>query len=309
MFSLLGFSLFALLSGCLGLVLVLAGCGVHEGSFTRELVEALDAADIIYVDLYTMPSASWVLEALERWAGRVRVVGREFLEERSRLIMEDARVGNVVVLSAGDPLVATTHQSLLAEAARSGIKSRYIPGISGVCTAKAYSGLSYYRFGKIATIPGPWRGLKPYSVVSVIYSNLCVDAHTLLLLDVDERGVQLKPREALLGLLTVEEELSKTLGFRRVLGETPVLVVERAGAPDARIRIYDTITNLIESEEEARTPSSLVVPAPLNAVEAWILESRLNIKLERTWSKRVYERVGCCKAYETLVEWLSSNMP
>jgi diphthine synthase len=289
------------------LVLILAGCGVYSGSFTRELVEALDVADIVYVDLYTMPSALWVLEALGRWAGKVKIAGRELLEEQSRLIVEDARAGNVVVLSAGDPLVATTHQTLLAEAARLGVEFRYIPGISGVCAAKSYSGLSYYRFGKIATIPGSWRGLKPYSVVAVIYSNLCVDAHPLLLLDVDDRGAQLKPRDALLELLVVEEELSKTLGFKRVLGETPILVVERAGAPDARVQVYDSATHLLGSREDARIPSSLVIPAPLNMTEMWVLESRLKVKLGITWSRRVYERVECCRAYEAVVGWLSSS--
>jgi len=288
-------------------VLLIAGCGIYNGSFTRELIRALDEADIVYVDLYTMPSAMWVLDALRPWMGKVRIAGRELLEEKSRLIVSEAKISNVLVLSAGDPLVATTHQSLMAEAARMDVKVKYIPGISGVCVVKAYSGLSYYRFGRTTTIPGPWRGFKPYSVMAVTYSNLCIDAHTLLLLDVDERGTQLEPRDAISQLLLVEEELSKTLNIKRVLEKTPVMVVERGGAPDARILVFNRTTDLLEWRGVFKTPSSLIIPAPLSVTELWIIESRLNVKLEATWSKRVYERIDCCKAYETLLTWLSSD--
>ncbi len=290
------------------MVLVLAGCGVHDGSFTRELVRALDEADVVYVDIYTMPSASWVLDALRPWINKVRIAGRELLEDNLKLVLEDARVGNVLILSAGDPLVATTHQSLLAEASRLGINVRYIPGISGVCVAKAYSGLSYYRFGRTVTVPGPWRNLKPYSVIAVINSNLCVDAHTLLLLDVDERGEQLKPGDAVSQLIAVERELSRILDIRGVLEETPVMIVERAGTPDARIYLFDTAAELLGFKEDIRAPSSLIVPAPLSKTEMWILESRLNVKLKTVWSRRAYERVECCRTYETIVSWVSSNM-
>jgi diphthine synthase len=289
----------------LSLVLILAGCGVHSGSLTLDLVRALDEADIVYVDTYTMPSATWVLEALKPWAGKVRVAGRELLEDRLSTVLEEAMGRSVLVVSAGDPLVATTHQTLLAEARRLNIEVKYIPGVSGVCTAKSYSGLSYYRFGRTATVPGPWRRIKPYSVIAVIYSNLCIDAHTLLLLDVDEMEGQLRPRDAAHQLLDVEVELSTNLNIRRVLHETPVMVVERAGARDAGVHIFNSMVELLEWRDDARAPSSIIVPAPLSATELWILESRFNVKLGDRWSRRSHERREFCRNYEILVEWLS----
>ena len=289
------------------MALFIAGCGVYEGSFTRELLEVLDVADVVYVDLYTMPESSWVLVALERWRDKVRVASRELLEGMSKAVVDEAMGRNVVIVSAGDPLVATTHASLLAEAQGRGVEVRYIPGVSGVCTAKAYSGLSYYRFGRMATVPGPWRGLKPYSVLATIYANLCIDAHTLLLLDVSEDGSQLSPTDAALRLIEVEAELSETLGTRALLSLTPVIVVERAGTPEARLVAFDSFESLSTAEERFRTPSSLVIPAPLNPTERWVLESRLKRALGATWSRRAYGRSECCEYYEKTLRWLSEG--
>jgi len=289
------------------LALFIAGCGVYEGSFTRELLEVLDVADVVYVDLYTMPESSWVLTALERWRNKIRVASRELLEGMSKAVVDEAMGRNVVIVSAGDPLVATTHVSLLAEAQGRGVEVRYIPGVSGVCAAKAYSGLSYYRFGRMATVPGPWRGLKPYSVLATIYANLCIDAHTLLLLDVSEDGLQLSPTDAALKLLEVEAELSETLRTRALLSLTPVIVVERAGTPGARLIAFESVESLSKAEERFRTPSSLVIPAPLNPTERWVLESRLNRALGAIWSRRAYERSECCEYYERTLRWLSEG--
>lgn len=286
------------------MTLFIAGCGVYEGSLTRELVEVLDLADTIYVDLYTMPDPGWVLEILRPWSGKVKIANRRLLEEGSHSIVREGIEKNVVILSAGDPLIATTHQSLVAEAVLAGVQVRYVPGISGVCVAKAYSGLSYYRFGRTATVPGQWRGVKPYSVIATIYANLCTESHTLLLLDVSDEGTQLSPREAALRLLGTEGEILSNLNVKPILDNTPVIVVERAGAPDARILVYDSLVELSKTEVAFRTPSSLVVPAPLNPVELWILESRLGLKLKPHWSKRVYGRSDCCKYYELLLSWL-----
>ncbi|MEM1758805.1 MAG: diphthine synthase [Acidilobaceae archaeon] len=290
------------------MTLILAGCGLHPGSFTRDLLEALEDADTIYVETYTMPSSSWVLHALNKWISKVRITSRKLVEENSRLLIEEAKSRLIVVLSTGDPLIATTHQALLAEAISAGVEVRYIPGVSGVCIAKAFSGLQYYRFGRTTTIPGPWRGFKPYSILAFIYGNLCIDLHTLLLLDISDDGTQLKPQEGARTIIEVEVEAESVIGYKGTLRNTPALVLEATGTPQGRIIPFNSLEELMSSNLHIREPSSIAIPAPLNKTEKWILEALSRSKLGEIWLTRTQPRRYYCDLYEKIIGWLSSPL-
>ncbi|MCS7107614.1 MAG: diphthine synthase [Acidilobaceae archaeon] len=287
-------------------MLVLAGHGLWEKGATKELEEELERADVIYVETYTMPSSSWILEAVSKYGNKVLRASRSMLEEGSRKIVEEAREKRVVVLTAGDPLMATSHQALLAEAAERGVDFVYAPGISGVCAAKVFSGLQYYRFGRTATVPGPWKGFKPYSIAAYIYGDLCVDLHTLLLMDISDEGEQLSPPAAARIVLDAEAVLEKELGYRGSLKWLPAVVVERAGMPNARVRAYDSLSSLAATEESFLEPSSVIVPATLNKVEAWIVGALARTKLGGSWTNRLKPREDYCSLYDKIMRWLSS---
>ncbi len=284
--------------------LALAGYGVHKGSFTLEFFEALNSADVVYVEFYTMPSSNWVLEALRPWSHKVRVVSRKGLEEGSAGIVEEAVSRFVVVVSPGDPLIATTHHTLLAESRVRGVEARYIPGVSGVCSAKAYSGLSYYRFGRTVTIPGPWRGVKPYTSILTIYGNLCIDAHTLLLLDVADDGVQLDPRDAAKILLDIEEIISRELSLKGIVKDTPAIIVGGAGTPEPEVLIYESLADIPAESRTLKQPSSIIMPAPLSPIEKWLIETMHSKKLGEKWMRRSYDSGEACKAYTRIKEWM-----
>ncbi|MDM7275549.1 MAG: diphthine synthase [Thermoprotei archaeon] len=283
--------------------LVLAGYGVYKGSFTLELLEALDRADVVYVELYTAPHSNWVLEALKPWSHKVRAASRKSLEEGSARVVEEAASKFVVVMSPGDPLIATTHHALLAESRVRGVEARYIPGVSGVCSAKAYSGLSYYRFGRTVTIPGPWRGVKPYTPILTIYGNLCIDAHTLLLLDVADEGAQLDPREAAAILLEVEDEVSRELGLKEIVKGTPAILIGGAGTPEPETMLYESLQDIEAESRTLKQPSSIIMPAPLNPIEKWLIETTYSKKLGETWTRRNYNSRIACEAYARLKEF------
>lgn len=252
-------------------MLVLIGAGLGPGQLTLEAVKYIKGASVVYVDVYTMPGSSWLLDEARRLNSNVRAATRHDLESRSRLIVQEASEADVVILVPGDPLIATTHISLLVEASEMGVEYRYIPGVSGVCAAKAASGLHYYRFGRTITVPGPWRGVRPYSVLEAIYTNLCAGLHTLLLLDIDEGGKQLRPSEAASIIMTLEESASREAGVDPIVSGLPAIVVEAAGTGRQRVRVKRGLAEVSRAGGWLE-PSSIIIPARLHETEKWSLE-------------------------------------
>ncbi|MCE4604474.1 MAG: SAM-dependent methyltransferase [Aeropyrum sp.] len=263
------------------------------GQATEEALKAVSQCDLVYVETYTMPNTSWLLDSVARVTkGRVTPASREDLEAGSSEIVKLASKSSVAVVTAGDPLAATTHSSLYAEAARAGVRVYYIPGVSGVYTARSASMLSFYRFGGTVTVPGRWRGVKPLSVVHRIYLNLCSGLHTTVLLDVDESGEQLGLGEAASILLEADEEYSNTLGSRPLLRELPLIVVEAGGMGSHKVLYYPRL-------DEARTHRDKgvytgIIPSRPSRVEDWLASSILG-RFE--YSFEAYSRIdeGCKK--------------
>lgn len=284
------------------MTLVLAGGGLEPGHMTLSLLEWMGRADVVYVDSYTMPSSEWLVEeARRRSKGRVVEAGRRVLEEGSRAIIEEARYKVVLVLSPGDPLIATTHISLAAEASSSGVEVVYLPGVSGVSSAMAVSGLSFYKFGRVVTVPHPSKVRRPYSVVLSAHSNLCLGLHTLALLDVTSRG-QMSPQEAASILESTELEASREAGYRPVVDRAPVMVVERAGTGSSSVHHFRSLGDLAASRVGFREPSSLIIPGEVSRVESE--------NVHRLWGHRL--PVGppmeeSCRARERLQSWLHSG--
>ncbi len=146
-------------------------------------LNAVRKADEVYIEFYTSKISS-TIEEIEKFLGvRVRVLERKDLEEESHRLVERARNRDVVVLVPGDPMVATTHSALRLEAEKSGVKTKIIHGASIISAVCGITGLHSYRFGKSATVS--WH---PSRVpVDVIEENRKIDAHTLLLLDLNPK--------------------------------------------------------------------------------------------------------------------------
>ncbi len=250
------------------MTLVIAGGGIAPGYQGRTLVNAIIAADKIYVDTYTSPASDWLIEWARGIAGnRVLLASRRDLEDKSWKIIEEAKSRNILILVAGDPLIATTHKALIAEATRYNVRVKIIPGVSGVCASKSISLLDYYKFGRTITIPGPWRNVEAYSIIYYIAKNACIKLHTLALLDFYE-GRQLQPSESARILLSLEEKLGVDF-----LGDTSILVIERAGMEDGRVTLYDSLSELAEDKRIMAVPSSLILPGSLSEIERDILEA------------------------------------
>jgi diphthine synthase len=216
-------------------MLTFIGLGLYdEKDITVKGLEAIKKADIVYAEFYTSNLTGTTIEKIENFYGRkVIVLTREDVEQNTAWL-SNAKEKNVVFLSGGDAMVATTHIDLRLRAKDMGINTAIIhaPSISSaVC---GLSGLQNYRFGKSTTIPFPYmRGGKtvvseaPYDTIKMNKKN---NLHTLVFLDIDrEKGFMDIGKAASL-LLKMEEIRGEgvlvnalAVGIARAGSESPVV--------------------------------------------------------------------------------------
>ncbi len=261
------------------MVLIIAGGGLGPKIDSLRVIHLIKKADIVYVDTYTSPNSRWLFEEARKVGGDLKVIEapRMLLEDEVQRIIKEASEKNVLVLVPGDPLIATTHVSILLEASKNKIKWIVIPGVSGVTASMTASGLQFYKFGRSITVPGPWRTLKAYSVIEYLYCNLEKGLHTLLLLDYVE-GRMLQPWEAAKAILRLENELSMEEAFYPILERLIVIIVERAGFEDQKV-LWTRLRRLALSNHESSPPTSLIIPGRIHPTEAEVINELLSIPM------------------------------
>jgi len=247
-------------------LLVLVGAGLRRSQLTKEAEEVISGADVVLVDTYTMPAARWLLEAARELNPAAKEATRTDLEDNSANIIDLAKTLDVVIIVPGDPLIATTHSSLVVEGKRKGVEVKVVSGVSGVCSMESLLGLHFYKFGRTVTLPGPWRGVSADEAAIELLGNLCRGLHTILLLDVSPEGNSLKPSE---GLRELRESLVKLLqeGQLSLISKLLVLLVSiddqvhvKRLRLDAPLRDYEVPVG------------SLVVPGRLHVSEREFLQ-------------------------------------
>jgi diphthine synthase len=204
-------------------MLFLIGLGLWDSKdITLRGLEIVKNSDAVYAEFYTSKLGVGV-EELEKFFGRkIEVLKREDLEDKSYRILERAKKEDIAILVAGDPVIATTHISLLIEAKKLGIPARVISNASIINAVCALTGLQNYRFGKSATVS--WQ--KSRHFIDVIKANLSIDAHTLLFLDLNP---PMKICDAVEKILELEESLGKhfAVGIARAGSDNPAVKCDR----------------------------------------------------------------------------------
>jgi len=172
-------------------------------NISLEGLEAAKRCDSLYLDSYT--SVWGGLEGLQSLTGKtIQKAQRSDLEEDVSKIVEKAKEADVGIIVPGDPMVATTHSTIVMEAKRQKVDFRIIHS-SSIVSAAAESGLHIYKFGKVVSIPYPQDNYKPETFYDNIKSNKNIGLHTLVLLDI-QNGTQMKPSEAISILKEIEEK-------------------------------------------------------------------------------------------------------
>jgi len=250
------------------LMLTLAGLGLNdERDVSIKGIEAAKEADKVYCELYT---GKWAgsLEGLQGMIKKqVFVLKRRDLEEGASEILKEAKEKNILIFTQGDPMVATTHSSLLVEARKMGIETRVIHA-SSIFSAVAETGLHVYKFGATVTIPffEKTMGRLPKSVYDIIKDNKSRGLHTLCLLDIKTDATSfMTPTEAVDILIAMERQFGEG-----VIGPALKIVVLTKAGGNSRL-FYDEIESF-QAGVVSETPSILVVPGRLHFTEEEYLQ-------------------------------------
>ncbi len=244
-------------------MLTLIGLGLgKEESLTLEGLEACRKSNKIYLETYTSKWES-SLENLARVVGKeIYKLKRQDLEENSDKIVKDAKDEKISILILGDPLVATTHISLLLEAKKEGIKTRIIHNAS-IYSAVGETGLHLYKFGATVTIPFPEKinNQEPESVYKTIRENKERGLHTLCLLDlISENDKYMTPNQGMEILLKSDN----------VSEENELVVFGRVGSEEPLI-LYGKIKILLD-KDFGEPPFVLILPGDLHFTEQEYLD-------------------------------------
>jgi len=245
-------------------MLSLIGLGLHdEKDLTIRGLEKAKNADRVYVEFYT---SRWHgnVKKLEKLIGKeIVIVNRRDLEEGSDKIVEDAKRRKIVVFVLGDPLVATTHTSLLSDAKKAGVKTEIVHNAS-IYSAVGETGLHLYKFGRTATIPFPEKTTSTNTLADAIGKNIKMGLHTLLLLDIISKGGKyMNPEVGMKILLKMKKKF-----FTK---NTEIIVFARAGSSRPLIG-YGKVKDLIK-KDFGGPPFVIVIPGKLHFTEREYLEN------------------------------------
>ena len=245
-------------------MLYLVGLGLYdEKDISVNGLEAMKSADVVYAEFYTARLFGGNLKSLESLAGvKINILAREEVEEEN-LPIKQAEEKNVAFLTAGDPLMATTHSDLLLEATKKGIKVVVVHASSILSAAPGIAGLQAYKFGKVTTIPRPEDNYFPHSPYQAISENNKMGLHTLVLLDIQaHRNYYMTANEGLEYLLRVEEKQNEGL----ISEDTLAVVIARAGSKKPLVRA-DYVGKLV-NDDFGGPLHCVIIPGDLHFLEA-----------------------------------------
>ncbi|WP_297435793.1 diphthine synthase [Thermococcus sp.] len=241
------------------------GLGLYdERDITLKGLETAKKCDLVFAEFYTSLLAGTTVDRIEAMIGKpIKRLSREDVELNfERTVLSEAKKKDVAFLTAGDPMVATTHSDLRIRAKRMGIESHVIHAPS-IYSAIAVTGLQIYKFGKSATVAYPEKNWFPTSHYDVIRENRERGLHTMLFLDIRaHQNRYMTANEAMEILLQVEN----MKGDRIFTPDTLVVVLARAGSLNPTLRA-GYVKDMI-NEDFGRQPHVMVVPGRLHIVEA-----------------------------------------
>ena len=257
-------------------MLYLIGLGLDWKDLSLKALEALHKCDEVYLENYTSLSNYTTLQ-LEKLIGKKIIILDRQKTEEGVPFLKNAHLKEVALLIYGDPLSATTHFEILAEARKLKIETTIIHAPS-IFTAVAETGLSLYKFGKVASLPLPIKNITyPTSPFEVLKENLSINAHTLFLLEINvsektqsEQSSDAPHRSAVTEFLTIKEAID-LLSTAKAVDENALLVgCARLGTTTTVIKASNA--SELTKVDWGEAPFCLIVPARLNHKEEEYLQ-------------------------------------
>jgi diphthine synthase len=241
-------------------MLHIIGTGLWKGDdISYRGVEICRSADKVYLDCYTRVFDKKELAVLEKIIGKkVVFVNRDELEEGLGFLKEAVKE-DVVLLVPGDPLVATTHITIIEEAKKRKVKLEVVHGSSIYDALIGEAGLHIYKLGGSCTVPMREKQIKPYSVYDKLAENMKRGVHTLVFLDTTPER-EMEVGEALEILQEIEKERKGGIASDK----TKIIVGCRMGSEEQKL-VYGEIGKL--KKMKFRGPCTLIFPGKLHFSE------------------------------------------
>lgn len=221
----------------------------------------LAKADVVYLEQFTSPiEESEVSRIRDAASGRLVLVKRWQVEDGVE-ILKNAKDKTAVLLSYGDPFVATTHTELRTRAAEQGIKTGCIHASSAVTAMAGECGLHFYKIGRQATIMNEAKSLTtPYYVT---YRNMIHGNHTILLLEYSQdAGFFLDPGDALAALAKTEEGQARSV----MTPSTYCIVASRIGSKNQSI--VAGMASSLKGADFGAPPHAIIIPGSMHFTES-----------------------------------------
>jgi diphthine synthase len=226
-------------------MLYLIGLGLNENSISLEGLEILKKCKKIYLENYTV-NFPYTFNKLEKTIKKKIIpLNREDIENNSNKLIQEAKKQDITLLVYGNPLMATTHISLIEDTKKQKIKYQIIHNTS-ILDAIAETGLQTYKFGKIASVPKH----EASSFLKIMSENKKINAHTLVLIDIG---------------LELNEVLDK---LKNINGK--IILCSQLGTKNKKI-IYKIVNQL--KKIKIKKPFCIIIPGELHFIEKEFLEN------------------------------------
>ena len=230
-------------------------------SISLEAQKILKHADIVYLEQFTSPIKKSELTKIKTLVKGQFKLGKRWMVEDGKEILENAKKSEAVLLSYGDPYIATTHIELRTRAIQQKIKTKTIHAASSITSLVGECGLHYYKVGKIVTIMNELQTMT--TAYYTIYENMLAGNHTVLLLEYNQDAqFFLEPNDALSGLLATEKEQKRNV----IDTSTYAIVASRIGLKNQAV-IGGKISNL-KKINFGKPPHTIIIPGRLHFTES-----------------------------------------
>jgi len=251
-------------------MLWIAGLGLSGiESISIETLKLLKNADIVYLEQFTSPVSKIESNKIKKLVKGEFKIAKRWMVEDGKEILKNSKKKKVVLLSYGDPYIATTHIELRTRAIQEKIKTKTIHATSSITALVGECGLHYYKIGRIVTVmKDPKTLTTPYYVM---YSNALAGNHTVLLLEYNQdKKFFLEPVNALSDLLSTEKEQKRKI----ISPSTFVIIASRIGFKNQAITA-GKISNLIK-KNFGKPPHTIIIPGQLHFTESDALKVFVN---------------------------------
>ena len=243
--------------------LTFIGLGLYdEKDISLKGFEEIKNCDKVYAEFYTATLVGIDIDKIEKTISKpVEVLSRDETEKGDK-ILKSAKDKNVVFLTCGDPMTATTHVDLRLRAIKLGIKTNIIHGSSIVTAVPGLLGLQNYKFGRTTTLAYPEKDYFPTSPYNIIKENKEMGLHTLVLLDIQaDKDRYMTANEGMDLLLKMEEKHRGKL-FNK---DSIICVVASAGSAEP-IAVAGSIKDMVD-RDFGPPLHTIVVPGKLHFME------------------------------------------